>query len=75
MNVNIFCSIFIVDHYWTYLLNNYRQQLLTVPGLAHRIANLLDIIEPPTTPTNSDGEEEEQEEETQLNGDNDSESM
>ncbi|XP_019861207.1 PREDICTED: tubulin--tyrosine ligase-like protein 12 [Amphimedon queenslandica] len=69
-------SIFIIDHSWTYLPDNCHQQLASIPGLATRMANLLDLIEEPTTPTqatpsHSNGEEEDGE---GLNGVNNTES-
>ncbi|XP_066490184.1 tubulin--tyrosine ligase-like protein 12 [Tiliqua scincoides] len=36
-------SIFLIDHAWTYRLEHARQQLLQVPGLLHRMANLMGI--------------------------------
>ena len=36
-------SIFLVDHAWTFQPHRAREQLLNVPGLADRMANLMDI--------------------------------
>ncbi|XP_068959003.1 tubulin--tyrosine ligase-like protein 12 [Petaurus breviceps papuanus] len=36
-------SIFLIDHAWTYRIEHARQQLLQVPGLLHRMANLMGI--------------------------------
>ncbi|XP_037770812.1 tubulin--tyrosine ligase-like protein 12 isoform X1 [Chelonia mydas] len=36
-------SIFLIDHAWTYRVEHARQQLLHVPGLLHRMANLMGI--------------------------------
>ncbi|XP_053112679.1 tubulin--tyrosine ligase-like protein 12 [Hemicordylus capensis] len=36
-------SIFLIDHAWTYRVEHARQQLLQVPGLLHRMANLMGI--------------------------------
>ncbi|KAG8438638.1 hypothetical protein GDO86_004993 [Hymenochirus boettgeri] len=36
-------SIFLIDHAWTYRVDNARQQLNQVPGLLHRMANLMGI--------------------------------
>uniref|UniRef100_A0A8C9G622 Tubulin tyrosine ligase like 12 n=1 Tax=Pavo cristatus TaxID=9049 RepID=A0A8C9G622_PAVCR len=36
-------SIFLIDHAWTYRIEHARQQLLHVPGLLHRMANLMGI--------------------------------
>lgn len=66
-------SVFIVDHAWTYLPEKCYEQLSTIPGLALRMANLMDLIERPTTPTNNqlltqEQEEGEEEEEREING-------
>ncbi|OCT88065.1 tubulin--tyrosine ligase-like protein 12 isoform X1 [Xenopus laevis] len=36
-------SIFLIDHAWTYRVDHARQQLLQVPGLLHRMANLMGL--------------------------------
>ncbi|XP_053575031.1 tubulin--tyrosine ligase-like protein 12 [Bombina bombina] len=36
-------SIFLIDHAWTYRVENARQQLMEVAGLLHRMANLMGI--------------------------------
>ncbi|KAM8979994.1 tubulin--tyrosine ligase-like protein 12 [Sarcophilus harrisii] len=36
-------SIYLIDHAWTYRIEHARQQLLQVPGLLHRMANLMGI--------------------------------
>uniref|UniRef100_A0A8D0L7E4 Tubulin tyrosine ligase like 12 n=1 Tax=Sphenodon punctatus TaxID=8508 RepID=A0A8D0L7E4_SPHPU len=36
-------SIFLIDHAWTYRVEQARQQLLQVPGLLHRLSNLMGI--------------------------------
>ncbi|XP_020664293.3 tubulin--tyrosine ligase-like protein 12 isoform X1 [Pogona vitticeps] len=36
-------SIFLIDHAWTYRVGHARQQLLQVPGLLHRMANLMGV--------------------------------
>uniref|UniRef100_A0A803K6H5 Tubulin tyrosine ligase-like 12 n=1 Tax=Xenopus tropicalis TaxID=8364 RepID=A0A803K6H5_XENTR len=36
-------SIFLIDHAWTYRVDHARQQLLQVPGLFHRMANLIGL--------------------------------
>ncbi|KAG8142776.1 putative Tubulin--tyrosine ligase-like protein [Naja naja] len=36
-------SIFLIDHAWTYRVEHARQQLMQVPGLLHRMANLMGI--------------------------------
>ncbi|XP_068806970.1 tubulin--tyrosine ligase-like protein 12 isoform X1 [Struthio camelus] len=36
-------SIFLIDHAWTYRVEHAHQQLLHVPGLLHRMANLMGI--------------------------------
>lgn len=36
-------SIFLIDHAWTYRVGNARLQLLQVPGLLHRMANLMGV--------------------------------
>ncbi|KAM4748472.1 tubulin--tyrosine ligase-like protein 12 [Rhinophrynus dorsalis] len=36
-------SIFLIDHAWTYRVEQARQQLMQVPGLLHRMANLMGI--------------------------------
>ncbi|XP_043943114.1 tubulin--tyrosine ligase-like protein 12 [Protopterus annectens] len=36
-------SIFLVDHAWTYRVQHARQQLREVPGLLHRMANLVGV--------------------------------
>lgn len=35
--------IFLIDHAWTYRVEHARQQLLQIPGLLHRMANLMGI--------------------------------
>lgn len=37
------CSIYLVDHAWTCRVEHARQQLWQVPGLLHRMANLMGI--------------------------------
>ena len=41
------CSIFLVDHAWTFQPSNARQQLLHIPGLANRIAALMGLTGSP----------------------------
>lgn len=36
-------SLFLIDHAWTYRAEHARQQLRRVPGLLHRMANLMGI--------------------------------
>ncbi|MBN3284885.1 TTL12 protein, partial [Polyodon spathula] len=36
-------SIFLIDHAWTYRVQSARQQLQEIPGLLHRMANLMGI--------------------------------
>ncbi|XP_053318735.1 tubulin--tyrosine ligase-like protein 12 [Spea bombifrons] len=36
-------SIFLIDHAWTYRVEHARPQLLRVPGLLHRMANLMGV--------------------------------
>ncbi|CAH2278360.1 tubulin--tyrosine ligase 12 [Pelobates cultripes] len=36
-------SIFLIDHAWTYRVEHARHQLMQVPGLLHRMANLMAI--------------------------------
>ncbi|XP_028673574.1 tubulin--tyrosine ligase-like protein 12 [Erpetoichthys calabaricus] len=36
-------SIFLIDHAWTYRVNSARQHLQEIPGLLHRMANLMKI--------------------------------
>ncbi|XP_068134259.1 tubulin--tyrosine ligase-like protein 12 [Hyperolius riggenbachi] len=36
-------NIFLIDHAWTYRVEGARQQLVEVPGLLHRMANLMGI--------------------------------
>uniref|UniRef100_A0A8C5MRD1 Tubulin tyrosine ligase like 12 n=1 Tax=Leptobrachium leishanense TaxID=445787 RepID=A0A8C5MRD1_9ANUR len=36
-------SIFLIDHAWTYRVEHARHQLVEVPGLLHRMANLIGI--------------------------------
>ncbi|XP_061085532.1 tubulin--tyrosine ligase-like protein 12 [Conger conger] len=36
-------SVFLVDHAWTYRAENARQQLEEIPGLLHRMANLMGV--------------------------------
>ncbi|KAM9313185.1 tubulin--tyrosine ligase-like protein 12 [Gastrophryne carolinensis] len=36
-------SIFLIDHAWTYRVERARHQLIEVPGLLHRMANLMGI--------------------------------
>lgn len=36
-------SIFLIDHAWTYRVQSARQQLQEIPGLLHRMANLIGI--------------------------------
>lgn len=37
------CSIFLIDHAWTCRVAHARQQLHQVPGLLHRMANLMGV--------------------------------
>lgn len=37
------CSIFLIDHAWTCRVEHARKQLQQVPGLLHRMANLMGI--------------------------------
>lgn len=37
------CSIFLVDHAWTYRVDRARQQLEQVPGLLARMAALMEV--------------------------------
>lgn len=37
------CSIFLIDHAWTCRVEHARQQLQQVPGLLHRMANLMGV--------------------------------
>lgn len=39
-----FYSIFLIDHAWTFEAEYAREQLRTLPGLAKRIAGLMDLI-------------------------------
>ena len=48
--VLLFSSVFLIDHSWTYLPENCYQQLHSIPGLAKRMANLMDLLERPATP-------------------------
>ena len=48
---NYTLSVFLIDHSWTYLPENCYHQLHSVPGLAKRMANLMDLIDRPTTPS------------------------
>ena len=62
-----------MDHAWTYLPDKCREQLFSVPGLAQRMANLMDLLQRPSTPADawsvsSDGSEEEEEREPEVNG-------
>lgn len=54
-------SIFLVDHAWTFQPPSARQQLLHIPGLANRMAALMDLTGIPTDmlPEGSDKEGEE----------------
>ncbi|KAG5830699.1 hypothetical protein ANANG_G00313400 [Anguilla anguilla] len=36
-------TVFLVDHAWTYRVENARQQLEQIPGLLHRMANLMGV--------------------------------
>lgn len=67
-----FCvnSVFLIDHSWTYLPENCYQQLHSIPGLAHRMANLMDLINRPATPTlsSSESEDEGEDEGARVNG-------
>ena len=42
------CSIFLIDHAWTFQPSNARQQLLHIPGLANRMAALMGLTGVPT---------------------------
>ena len=46
-------SVFLIDHAWTFLPDKCREQLLHVPGLARRMANLMDLNVSPSTPPDS----------------------
>lgn len=37
------CSVFLVDHAWTYRVENARQQLEQIPGLLPRMAALMGV--------------------------------
>lgn len=37
------CSIFLIDHAWTCRVEHARQQLQQIPGLLHRMANLMGV--------------------------------
>ena len=37
------CSVFLIDHAWTYEVNYAREQLKTIPGLADRMALLMGL--------------------------------
>ncbi len=37
------CSIFLIDHAWTFQPHLAEKQLASIPGLADRMANLMDI--------------------------------
>ena len=39
------CSVYLVDHAWTLQLSSAQEQLLQVPGLAARMATLMDLGE------------------------------
>lgn len=39
----LFCSVFLVDHAWTYRVESARQQLLEIPGLLIRMASLMGL--------------------------------
>lgn len=39
----IFYSIYLVDHAWTYRLPDARAQLMAMPGLLERMANLMEV--------------------------------
>ena len=40
----LYCSVFLIDHAWTYEAEFARAQLRTIPGLARRMASLMDLI-------------------------------
>ena len=40
---SVFCSVFLIDHAWTYETEFARTQLRTIPGLARRMASLMDL--------------------------------
>ena len=44
------CSIFLIDHAWTYQPHVARNQLTRIPGLASRMAILMDLYGIPTAP-------------------------
>ena len=46
-----------MDHAWTYLPEKCREQLSTIPGLAVRMANLMDLLERPATPPQLDNDD------------------
>ena len=48
-------SIFLVDHAWTYQPHKAREQLLSIPGLAERMAQLMGLLGTPTPPEGSEG--------------------
>ena len=50
--------MFLIDHSWTYLPENCYQQLHSVPGLARRMADLMDLIEQPSTPSLVESDDE-----------------
>ena len=47
-----------MDHAWTYLPEKCREQLSTIPGLAVRMANLMDLLERPATPPQLDNDDD-----------------
>lgn len=42
-HVTCACSIFLIDHAWTCRVEHARQQLQQIPGLLHRMANLMGV--------------------------------
>ena len=43
------------DHAWTYRPQKAKEQLLSIPGLARRMAGLMDIFGVPALPEGSEG--------------------
>ena len=58
-------SIFLIDHAWTYEAEFARIQLRTIPGLARRMAFLMDLIKDSTEHVGNGEEERHNDEEKQ----------
>lgn len=43
LSLHIFCSVFIIDHAWSYRASEARQCLTEIPGLLERMVGLMDI--------------------------------